>query len=119
MNPHELKALQTRLTKARAEEGLKKEIMQTASREYEQSRSLVKHLEQEIESNTAKAPVVSEHALLRYIQRLYGVDLDEVSSQILTPSTVAAIKTLGSGKYPLECGGKAVVKGNTVVSIEI
>lgn len=117
MNPHELKALQVRLTKARAEEGVKKEIMQSASRDYENAKKLVASLEVEVAKNTAKDPVVSEHALLRYIERIYGIDLKEIEDQILTPCNIKAIKTLGNGKYPLQSGGKAVVKGGTVVSI--
>ena len=58
MNPHELKALQVRLTKAKADEASKKEIMQAASRDYESAKKLVTSLESEIAKNTSKDPVV-------------------------------------------------------------
>ena len=65
----------------------------------------------------AKIPVVTEHAMLRYLERTNGLDREEITKAILLPETIEQIRTLGSGKYPIGNGLKAVVKGNTVVSI--
>lgn len=116
MSPHELKALQVQLSKAQADEKAKKETLAAASRDHNAARERVAALERQIATATQE-PHVTEHALLRYIERIYGVDLEEMRRQILTPTTVTAIRTLGSGKYPLSGGGKAVVKGMSVVSI--
>jgi len=39
-----------------------------------------------------KEPSVSTHALLRYIERVLGVDIAAVEREILTPANVAAIR---------------------------
>lgn len=116
MSPHELKALQVQLAKAKADEKAKKEGLAAADREYRAAKARTEALQKQIDS-APKEPMVTEHALLRYIERVYKIDLAELTAQILTPTTVTAIKTLGSGKYPLKSGGKAVVKGLNVVSV--
>ena len=45
--------------------------------------------------------VVSEHALLRYFERVLGYDLNALSRQLTPPETVAMIRQLGSGTYPV------------------
>lgn len=116
MNAHELKALQGQLAKAKADEKVKKEAHIAATRELQVAHARTQSLQKQLD-NAVKEPMVTEHALLRYIERVYKVDLEELKKQILTPTLVSAIKTLGSGKYPLEGGGKAVVQGLNVVSI--
>jgi hypothetical protein len=37
-------------------------------------------------------PTVSDHALLRYLQRVKGVDLDAIRAEILSPTMRAAIQ---------------------------
>ncbi len=49
--------------------------------------------------------VVSEHALLRYFERILGYDLDAISQELLPPATVAKIRQLGSGTYPVQVHG--------------
>lgn len=118
MNAHELKALQVQLTKAQAEEKAEKENLTAAEGKYKAAKARTAALKARIESaKQSEEPMVTEHALLRYIERVYGVDLEEIKNQILTPTTIKAIKTLGSGKYPLQAGGKAVVKGLNVISV--
>jgi len=116
MSPHELKALQVQLSKAKADEQVKREAMISAQREHKEVSDRIAVLNSRL-SEAMKEPVVTEHALLRYVERVYGINLEEIKASILTPTTVKAIKTLGSGKYPLTSGGKAVVKGMSVVSI--
>jgi len=62
-------------------------------------------------------PVVSEHALLRYLERKYNLDLEDIKREILTNDNVIMIKNMGNGKYPISDGLKAVVKNNTVITI--
>lgn len=119
MNPHELKQLQTQLTKAKAESTVKAEGLKRAQSENDRAKSYVQSLEKKLAEAVLanQDPVVSEHALLRFIERIYGVDLDEVRNKILTPTTIKALKVMGSGSFPLEAGGRAVVRGNTIISI--
>ena len=56
----------------------------------------------------AHSIVVSEHALLRYFERILGYDLDILSAALLPPETVARIQQLGSGTYPVTVAGQTV-----------
>lgn len=60
---------------------------------------------------------VSDHAVLRYLERVLGLNLDDVRAEILSSGVEAQIRQLGSGKYPLKGGGKAVVNGNVIVTV--
>jgi hypothetical protein len=116
VNAHELKALQVQISKAKADAEIKKENLKVANQEYNQILEKIKNLETRLKEASTE-PLVTEHALLRYIERVYGIDLDVIKGDILTENTIQAIKTLGSGKYPIGSGLKAVVKGGNVVSV--
>lgn len=116
MSPHELKALQVRLTKAEADAKTTRDMAADANRAADTAAKIVQRLREQIALGSQE-PQVTEHALLRYIERTYGVDLDDIRKIILTPEMDKAIRTLGSGKYPLPGGGKAVVKGFSIVSV--
>lgn len=116
MNPHELKSLQVQITKLQAEEATKKEELAAAQREYQSLRDRLTSLEKKLE-NAQRQPTVTEHALLRYIERVYGLDMDALKAELLSPELSELILTLGTGKYPLPQGGTAVVQGLSVVSV--
>ena len=40
----------------------------------------------------ARTPQVSDHAVLRYLERKYNLDTDAIRKEILTPQALAAIK---------------------------
>lgn len=60
---------------------------------------------------------VTDHAVLRYLERVHGVDVESVRRAILTPENKALIKRLKNGKFPLGHGLIAVVKDEVVVTI--
>lgn len=64
-----------------------------------------------------KDVILTEHAMLRYFERAYGIDLDNMKDTILTEKDIEAIKFVKSGKVPLDCGLIAVVKDLSIVSI--
>ena len=71
----------------------------------------------QIEANTEEL-VVSDHALLRYLERALEIDID-TAKQALMKEIVPYSSTLGDGSYTLPCGSTAIVKGNVVVTITI
>lgn len=117
----ELKQLQTRLAETRAK------VDQAASdaKAAQQREALVRRQYREIESQiealkTAAVeiePVVSEHALLRYFERVLEYDLDLIRDGIIDANTKKLIKQMKSGRFPY---GEAflVVKNGVVVTIE-
>jgi hypothetical protein len=61
---------------------------------------------------------VSEHAILRYLERVKGMDITELQKEILTESVLKMIDVLGgNGTYPAD-GFSVVIRDNTVVTIK-
>lgn len=66
------------------------------------------------EANDAMVPTISDHALLRYIERVHGIDVDAMKNALLTETVVLAIKSGATAvKSP---AGTMVIKGSTVVT---
>lgn len=68
--------------------------------------------------NDNKEPVITEHALVRYFERVQGFNLEDVAKLILPEETKKLIKAFGSGKFPAD-GFRVVVKDKVVVTIEV
>ena len=77
----------------------------------------LKAIAQEIEGLKKKNPIVTEHAVIRYMERAMGLDLEEVKSQILNDRVRQQIDVLGNGKFPIGNGFRVVVKDMSIVSI--
>lgn len=60
--------------------------------------------------------LLSEHAIIRYLQRVYRLDLQRLSSEILTDELKVMVSNLGNGTY---AQGEYRVKviDNTIVTI--
>ncbi len=66
------------------------------------------------EAHDAMVPTISDHALLRYIERIHGVDVEAMKAALLTETVVLAIKSGATAvKSP---AGTMVIKGSTVVT---
>lgn len=59
---------------------------------------------------------VSDHAVLRFIERVMGFDTEMVKERILTKELKKIIHINGDGHYPVE-DFKVVVKGKTIATI--
>tara|TARA_R110000744_G_scaffold271950_3_gene384994 strand:+ start:2219 stop:2533 length:315 start_codon:yes stop_codon:yes gene_type:complete len=52
-------------------------------------------------SHDGATPAISEHALLRFIQRIGGADLSELQDLMLHPEIIAKLNSLGgNGRFP-------------------
>lgn len=117
-NEHLLKQLNSQLQKAQGErEALKSEIG-SKQRELQIKESSILDLKKQIcRLQSSKNPIVSEHALLRYFERVLGYDLDEIKSDILTESVRQQLDVVGgNGKFPNK-DHFAVVKNYTVITV--
>lgn len=66
-------------------------------------------------SEVVKAPRVSAHAVIRYLERVHNFDFEDQREKLLTPTVLMAMK-MGSGK--VKCDGYSLVlKGNTVITV--
>ena len=61
---------------------------------------------------------VSEHAILRYFERVLGIDIDKVAEAILPEEEAKLIENLGNGTYPIKDGAfKILIKDGVVVTV--
>lgn len=114
----ELKKLQSLLIKQKSEIDLIKRERQLINERLSVAERNLKNTEEELKKlKTGNKIIVSEHAVLRYLERTMELDLKAVESEILTEETIKQYKTLGNGKYPVSNGCKAVIKDNVVLTI--
>jgi hypothetical protein len=62
--------------------------------------------------------LITDHAVVRYLERINSVDIDKIKEQIKDKVDLNAVKTLGCGKFPIDNSYKIVVKDMIVVTIE-
>lgn len=72
----------------------------------------------EIKNIHNKNPIITEHALLRYVERILHVDLEKVKKEILSDNNVKIINELRSCKIPINNKFKIVVKNKSIVTVE-
>ncbi len=65
----------------------------------------------------SKDIIVSEHAILRYLERVKKIDLDLLCGEILTKEVIENYLQLGDGKYPINDEYKVVIKDNVVLTV--
>jgi len=110
------KQLETRKTKLIEEVNALKTDLREVEKRLSNRKTKIKSIEASLkELNTT--PYVSEHALLRYLERTFNLDLDAIKEKILTKESKLLIEKLGNGKYPIENGRKIIVKNKCVVSV--
>ena len=122
MTSHDLKYLQSRLTEAESEIASLKERRAAIDRDLTAKGSQAADLRKRIAElqDGAKDIVISEHAMLRYIERVIGLDLKQLQAIIIPDDLREKIRTLGSGEYSHENPNgkyKLRVKNNTVVTV--
>lgn len=61
--------------------------------------------------------LVSDHAVVRYLERIEGVDIEAIKKKILPEHMVKMTKALGNGYYPVGDTHKIRVKDGIVVTV--
>ncbi|MBF6626849.1 hypothetical protein [Tuanshanicoccus lijuaniae] len=116
----ELKRLQTLKANAEAELTSLRFEASAIKKEIELKETNIRSLAQQIERLTkeSKGITVSEHAIIRYLERVLGIDSDEIVEKILPEKTRRLAMELGNGRYAVNEGEfKVVIKNGVVVSV--
>lgn len=114
----ELKKLQSLLVKQKSEIDLIRRERQLIDERLSTAERNLKKTEDELKKlKTGNKIIVSEHAVLRYLERTMELDLKAVENEILSEEVVSQYRTLGNGKYPVSNGCKAVIKDNVVITV--
>lgn len=116
----EIKALKSRIKKLCADIALETQTVAEQQKQLHRQQTNLSNLKDQLEAleEKNKELSVTEHAIVRYFERVLGFDLEEIESKILTPTVCGLHEKLGNGKIPLSDGCRVVIKNNTVVTIE-
>ena len=115
---HLLKGLESQLHKAESEVALCKVELLSKQKEYDTLRKNLNIIKEKISKLTSNTEIIiSEHALLRYVERVLNIDIEEISNSILTDQFKTLVYTLGDGKIPLNNDFTAIVKDNVLNTI--
>ena len=60
--------------------------------------------------------IVSEHAIIRYLERVYRLDLEKIKQEILPERIAAQAKIIGNGRYGV-IDHTLLIKDNVVVTV--
>ncbi len=115
-----LKELQSLLNNAQAEKKAIEEKIKELETAKASLSTTISNLNESIKyyTNRQKDLIVSEHAILRYLLRVQGLDIAQVARDLVPDRIKEQIKMLGNGTYPIpEKGFKIVVKENVIVTI--
>lgn len=115
----QLKQFQTQLTANQAELNKAKQVLSDAQRAVEiitQTSNRIKKEMNDIRKKDA-AIIVSEHAIIRYMQRVMGINLKELETQICPPDVSTLAKQMRSGKFPVSGSHQVIVENGTVVTV--
>jgi len=119
VSTNKLKHLQRRLEGAINDVNTKKDERKILSEQILKGESQIAKMRKEIEDlkNEENGIIVSEHAILRYFERVLGFNIEDVKKQILPDDVHHKIKLLGgSGSYPVD-NYRIKVKDGVIVTI--
>ncbi len=60
---------------------------------------------------------VSDHAIIRYLERALNLNIGDIRREICSRDTEGSILTLGNGRYPIGDQLQIVVENNVVVTV--
>jgi len=114
-----VKQLKSQLKKVEGEIEAINVNIKNKQKEINQKSNITRSLNDKIKNlNISEELDVSDHAIVRYLERVKGVNIDEIKKEILNDNIVRLIETLGgSGKYPND-NFTIVMKDNMVITIQ-
>lgn len=113
MNAHELKKAQTELRELEREANELIAEIRVKSKELERKQNSIESLKRKIERPTL---IVTEHALLRYLERRFNLDLTEIETHLKT-HVEPALYVSSRGSIPIGDGLKAVYADGKICSV--
>ncbi len=107
------------ISKAKLERTHLSEEYSTLQSKMDKGYNTIKKYEDELAKHTVLGDslAVSEHAMLRYLERVYKLDLLKIEQEIASPSFYEKIQTLGSETYTYDEDYSAKVVDGVIVTI--
>jgi hypothetical protein len=118
---HRSRQLRSQLAKAKADVTTLESRMTALGADLKAKRITVAKLEAELSKlDHSAAPRVSDHAVVRYIERVEGVDIVAIRKAILHPKIMEMVATLGgSGSFPHPDGYVIKMADGVVVTVTV
>lgn len=114
----QIKQLRSQLQKLMAEASAAKQVAADAQRKEAEIARRVKDLNNQIETlSRTESPYITEHAMLRYFERVLGFDMAFLADEILDDLTKAKIAAFRSGTFN-KSGYSLVVKDMSIITIK-
>ena len=119
-NLSKIKHLKSQLKNMKPELEVLKMDYINRQRIYSNKANQIKIIEKQIkELESVKEIQLSEHAIIRYLERVKGFDMQEIKDLIITDDLKKQVETLGgNGVFPLGNTGKTIrLKNYTIITI--
>ncbi|WP_457748233.1 hypothetical protein [Sulfurimonas sp.] len=119
LNGTKIKHFQTLLAKLSLEQDRYKEEYRVLQSKMDKANNLKKHYESQLSAlkNAQGTLIVSEHATLRYLERVYKLDLEKIQAEIIQPKLLQEVAEFGNGVYRSEDNYRVKVVDGVVVTI--
>jgi len=88
----------------------------TKTRQQELKMQELRKIDKQLEKAQKGELIITEHAILRYMERVKFLNLEDVRKLIVPEETALLIKKFGSGKFPAGTH-QVIVKNNMVITI--
>lgn len=113
-----IKELQSQVQALKGEVSALTTLITTKQRELSTKKKIIDEIESKIRSfATVHTPIISEHAIIRYYERVCGVDFTPIKNEILSSDVQKMLTTLGGNGTIPNNGYKVICKNYVVVSI--
>ena len=114
-----IKQYQTLIAKVKLERDQLTQEYRALQSKMDKANNLIKRYEDELVKlkDSSGALIVSEHAMLRYLERVYKLDLFKIESEIASQELLNKVQELGSGTYSCDESYSAKVVDGVVVTI--
>ena len=114
-----LKGLRTQLNNMNSDMELMDVNIRQLQKELSLKREAAKKIKSEMDKySVSNKPRISEHAIVRYFERVLGYDISDIENKMLSDDVLKQMKILGtSGKFPVDNRFKIVLKDNVVTTV--
>ncbi len=116
MDAQRLKHLQVRKQQIRQELAGLTDSLRDLQDQVQRRMATLREIEKQIEDSMHE-PIVSEHAILRYVERVLKINLKSIENEILSEENKRIIDQVSSCKIPFKSNTFLIVKNKTVVTI--
>lgn len=60
---------------------------------------------------------MSDHAIVRYMERVLGIDIEQITNQVITGDLKTKVNAMGNGTYGIVEGFKVIIKDNYILTV--